>query len=143
VGFRWHGAGDGWTWDVRTHAAEDVMSFPLGDARQYVNRLGFGTIRRPTYFVMNPVQQTPRGPVHVFGAATATLNGSGVALPLWLPTLLTAVAPVGVIASRIRRYRGSRRVGLCPSCGYDLRATPERCPECGDVPALESETKKK
>ena len=134
VGFRWRGADNWWTWDVRTHAANDIMSFPPGDARQHVNRLGFGIIRRPTYFVMNPVQQTPQGPVDVFGAATATLNGAGIVVPLWLPLMLSAAVPVGFVTARVRRACRSR-LGHCPTCGYDVRVSPERCPECGALSA--------
>jgi hypothetical protein len=40
-----------------------------------------------------------------------------------------------VAALRARRKRQIGPPGYCPKCGYDLRATPNRCPECGSIGA--------
>jgi hypothetical protein len=51
-----------------------------------------------------------------------------VSVPLWFLVCLSAVLPM------LRALRRKRKLpGLCPACGYDLRASPERCPECGRV----------
>ncbi|MDB5320374.1 MAG: hypothetical protein JWN40_2005 [Phycisphaerales bacterium] len=52
---------------------------------------------------------------------------------LVLPLLILPGAWGWSYVSRTRRAK-LRRQGRCPSCGYDLRATPDRCPECGMKP---------
>ncbi len=53
-------------------------------------------------------------------------NASSFGWPLLVLTVL--LASVGFWTNRLRR---AAQRGYYRSCGYDLRATPERCPECG------------
>jgi hypothetical protein len=61
---------------------------------------------------------------------SASSEGYLVIVPFWSLVLLFSILPVTWWFRR-RRLSGRLRAGLCLHCGYDLRATPERCPECG------------
>lgn len=53
-----------------------------------------------------------------------------VVFPHWVPFTVFGLAGVTpLVVARLRRRR--HLTGVCQACGYDLRATPERCPECG------------
>lgn len=56
-------------------------------------------------------------------------------MPIWALVVVTGM-PFTIWLYVASRGRKRREEGCCVSCGYDLRATPERCPECGTVPGL-------
>jgi hypothetical protein len=51
----------------------------------------------------------------------------GIAVHWVLLALLSSAPTVAFLVGRRRRISA----GLCGVCGYDMRATPNRCPECG------------
>jgi hypothetical protein len=54
-------------------------------------------------------------------------------VPVWFLAASFIPLPAFWTTRRLRTTKRSAE-GLCLTCGYDLRATPDRCPECGTVP---------
>ncbi|HEV2293615.1 MAG TPA: hypothetical protein VGR35_07155 [Tepidisphaeraceae bacterium] len=83
-----------------------------------------------------------RGKIMKFTGAPATppfrMSHMAVSIPFWLIGLICVPLPLWLTATRRRAATRQRRrsAGQCEHCGYDLRATPGRCPECGAAACL-------
>lgn len=93
-------------------------------------------VRRTTAMRLDPPSD---GPLVGIGAglahsASAAFSSTHYIVPHWLAATLLAVLPIYTLTRLLRSKRRARRRlanDLCPSCGYDLRASPGLCPECG------------
>jgi hypothetical protein len=71
------------------------------------------------------------------GTTTTTVAHFDVMVSPLYPIGAACILPVSWVLARAgRKTRRARRTAedRCGRCGYDLRATPARCPECGEVP---------
>ena len=70
----------------------------------------------------------------------ANVTSTTVTVPCWMIAIGSGLLPSFFGAQLFRRFRREqrRRCGFCVACGYDVRASPSRCPECGTTINRES-----
>ena len=107
--------------DIFITLYQSLVSWPIPASRPYRQWrfLGFsiGSGDKPGIIDHLP----PRGTNNYERVRTATI-------PCWAVLVLSA----SLAAQRFRRRRRPTP-GHCTVCGYDLRASPDRCPECGTL----------
>jgi hypothetical protein len=89
---------------------------------------GLDLIDRSTFWRRIGFGFRSTGAASEYGAESSWI----IATPAWLILIVSLLMPLQRVFSFISRHRRKRR-RLCVHCGYDVRATPDRCPECGTV----------
>ena len=108
------GARDDSGWTV---AHQSAARFVLPDDTRW-RRLRFGFIQS--------------GPDRVRGVEGTTVSSTSWWVPHWfLAAVLAMPLALWLVIARPLRARRRRALRQCVQCGYDLRASAGRCPECG------------
>ena len=117
-----------------------TLKFTYGDCKEWLKREGCKNVvaweRIGVVLAPHPGGQT----LSLFGVGWSLRTSEGVLMgganidcvfiPFWMPCLLFAMFLV-LSFLPLGRRRKRKRLGLCVKCGYDLRGSKERCPECG------------
>lgn len=117
---------------------DPAFPYPLGYGNQTFH--GFGLDWAPDSNIWMDLRGTRFEDVMpsrvAFGGSGLTLPGYSfqVQAPSWAVIVMLGILPT-LRAFLVLREKSAIGAGCCQLCGYDLRATADRCPECGMSPA--------
>jgi len=122
--------------DVGNHTTEIVLA-RVHDGEVHVFRTPAdpAAVFQPTAAAAARRQSSVNSASHRLGVKVGRLGypDEVLRIDVALKSIGWAAAPLPALwfVVTLLRARQASRAGMCRHCGYDVRATPDRCPECG------------